>query len=460
MKKNIKKSLSMLLALITILNIFSLTAKAETIAPDINSEYAIVYNMDYDTVLYSKNSDMTINPASFTKIMSAILVFEYMQENNTENIKIEASETAINRVSGTNINIKIGEIIPFIDLVYAFVVHSANDAILVLAEYIAGSIDKFVENMNEKAKELNLTDTYFSNPTGIHSGLMQTTINDVLKICLYAYKINNYMQMASLLTHTIAATNMSDERILTSKNLLLNPSSEIGYYIEGVIGINSGSTPEAGYCLATTLEKNGMTNFVILSGAGVVGKTYQSFVDAKKLLTYAFDNYALFTVLDKGKIFTEIKVNMASNVDHCILISNNSFEALLPLDTNIRSDIFLKCVLFNEETTAPVSQNDVFGKIYIYHNTNLLGSVDLVAKNNVTRSKFLYGLNRISSFFKLRWVRIIIIVLLILFIAYLGLLIALILIRNKKMKELSLSIANKDASKRSKSADERPHLDE
>ncbi|MEA4833499.1 MAG: D-alanyl-D-alanine carboxypeptidase family protein [Oscillospiraceae bacterium] len=372
--------------------------------PGIESSSAIIYNIEYDTLLYSKNADEKIYPASFVKIMVSILAFEYLQtEKNVPDVTI--SENVVKKSTGTLLGLKAGEVIPYNELLYAMIVSGANDAANAIAETVAGSIDAFIEKMNLRAKELGALNTYYDNVTGMHSPLMYTTLSDTLLIVRCAYKINDFVVMSSTLSHTLPTTNKSAERKLTSKNLTLNPSTELGYYIENVFGINAGSTTKAGFCAADALEHAGLTDIAIVSGGKINGRSYTHFLDLKRLFDFSQKNFNSKCLIKKGDIVYELPVEMGVDFDHVMLKCVENIDALLPKDAELDKILKIDKDIYVDKLVAPVTAGTEYGKISVYINGNKVGSTSLVAATDIGRSVWLYSLDKINEFFALSWVQ-------------------------------------------------------
>lgn len=373
--------------------------------PTLNAKYALLYNIEYNTIVYEKSIDTEIYPASFAKIMTAILAYEYKAEH-PDVTDIIVKESVISAAGGTGLGLRDGEVISFDDALAAVVVGGANDAALVIADLVGGNGDGFVSMMNEKAKELGCENTYFANPTGLHSPLMKTTLRDVLKICLEAYSINDFMVMSSNYSYTVAATNMSDAREITSKNYLLNDKSKQGYYYAEAKGMNAGSTPEAGYCLASVHSSGGLTALAIVSGAELVENRYRSCTDVATLFDSFSSNYKLKSVLEKGRLICEIPISLSSNIDHLILVSGDAVPFIVSSDYR-DEDMSFDYTLSQKEASAPVSQGDVFGEIQVYYKGEIIGTCDLVAQASVERSIWLLIVSYIKAFFSLTIVKIV-----------------------------------------------------
>lgn len=375
---------------------FSPAVSAENTVPEINSTSVILYNLEHNRVLYERSSSEKIYPAALTKLMTALLAFEYWDEKEHLVPDVVISDMVLSRSGGTNISLVAGEVISYESLLYALAIYGANDAANALAETVSGSIDDFISEMTARAIELGCENTYFDNTTGIHSSLMYTTMEDMLKICSELYKHDEFMRMASKVSYTIPATNKKSKRTLTNRNYIVNPSAALGYYVDGAQGMTSGSTAQAGYCCAAVMEHMGLTNIVIVSGATVTGNTYEHFRDIKKLLTYGKESFREETVIYGDSVLCEIPVELGSNADHVVLVTADSAEILVSSDFD-PSAIITDLKLTSDYLTAPVRKGQVCGSLDIYYNDILTASVDVIADSDISKSLFLHGLKGLND---------------------------------------------------------------
>ncbi len=389
----------------------NVAAAAQNSVPEINSETAAVLNLETEKILYSKNLKGIVYPASLVKIMTAVLAIEYFEEQGGSDFNVTITEDMLKNIQGNKINLKAGEVMSFQNLLYALIVGSANDAAYVLAQTVAGSAESFVKRMNDKAVELGALKTSYANPTGYHSAYMTTTCEDMLKICQYAYKNNTFMQMASLPSYVIEPTNLSSKRTLTSQNLALNRTHWENYYIPGAMGMNAGSTVESGYCFATVLEKKGVNNLVIVIGGKLIDKRNTSFLDAEALLEYTHEHFKNITVLKKNSTVCEVAVELASGIDHTILVTSSDITSLLPDDINIERDIKTECQITDTVLTAPITTDVSYGTLKAYYKGEYIGSADIVSQANIERSTMLYLLHQGLLFLKRSEVKLVLIIL-------------------------------------------------
>ena len=246
------KTLSLLLALLFLL---ALPARAQVPQPeDLSAAAALLMDADTGQVLYSKNGDQLMAPASITKILTGLLAMEYLEEDQV----LTASAQAADIPSwGTSIDLQAGEELTVRDAMYAMMLPSANDAANVIAEEIAGSLEAFAQLMNQRAAQLGAVHTHFTNANGLPDDDHLTTAYDMALITRQAIRIPGFLQYFGAESYSMPATNLSGERALSNTHRMLRSGYE--EYDETVIGGKTGFTDQAGYTLVTVAQRAGRT---------------------------------------------------------------------------------------------------------------------------------------------------------------------------------------------------------
>ena len=253
-------------------------------AQDITSTAAVVVEESTSTILYAKNMDQPLYPSSAVKIMTCLVALE----NSSLDEQVTMTETGVAEVTdgSANISSQLGEVFTMEQCLYAIMVGSANDIALQVAEHVSGSVEAFVQKMNEKAKEVGCKDTVFTNPTGLPDENQHTTAHDLARITRAAMQNDTLRTSSSSVSYTIPATNLSGgDRVLTSNFTMIKPGDPA--YYQGCLGGKEGFTQASGSVLATAANRNGMTLIcVVLNGAS--GQTDD---EAIALLDYGFNNF-------------------------------------------------------------------------------------------------------------------------------------------------------------------------
>ncbi len=276
--------------------------------PVLDVKAAMLVDLDSGTILYSENADAQVFPASLTKIMTGYLFAEWADANDAWSEKIYVSAGAVSGIdpAGSTAYLQGGEEIRAVDLLACILIISANEACNVAAEAVSGSIDEFVDLMNETAAELGCTGTHFANTHGLHDENHYTTVDDLRRITEAAIANETFWEICTTADTTIPATNLSDARELHSSNYMTS-SYTVGYtYLdERIEGVKTGFTTPAGRCLIVTARQDGHRLLSIVCGAPnteLVGgeERYGHFVETSQLLDYGFENFD--TLLAEGKV--------------------------------------------------------------------------------------------------------------------------------------------------------------
>ena len=248
-------------------------------------ESVYLFNADIDKPILEQNADQQRYIASLTKMMTALLFLESGKDMNAE-ITIPASLTQefkdIQNANGSTINLRIGETVRRIDLLYGLLVASANDAASVLAVDTSGSLAAFAAQMNVRAGQLGCTATHFTCPHGLYDGGNYSTARDMAKIALACYADPTYRQIADTISYKLPATNVHPARTVTTTNKLLQPGS--GYYRSYAHGMKTGFTTQAGRCFVTFAQQDGHTYGLVILGSN----SQNIFREAAELFDWAF----------------------------------------------------------------------------------------------------------------------------------------------------------------------------
>ncbi|MBQ7793216.1 MAG: D-alanyl-D-alanine carboxypeptidase [Clostridia bacterium] len=370
--------------------------------PAPRAKSAILYDLNGGRIIYSNNSNEKNYPASVTKIMTAMLALE--KGNLTDTITVSESALADITYLHSKLGLKTGEQISLENLLTALMVCSANDAANVIAEYISGDIASFVALMNTRAAELGMTGTNFVNPHGFHDDNHYTTAADIAVLAREAIKNTKFCELAKIKTAKIPATNMSEERMISSTNHLISRYRNTFHYYPYATGLKTGSTDEAGNCLVATAEKNGISLLSVVLGCENENdkELAYSFVDTKAMFEYIFNNYKTVTIATTADIISDSKVYEAKDSTRVALSPSADIIMLLPKDyseENIKQEIKLE-----ENISAPIEKGVRLGSV-VYSFANLTGlevsqhhiGVDLLAANEVKLDYFLHFIHAVGN---------------------------------------------------------------
>lgn len=347
-------------------------------------------------ILYEKNSNDVRFPASTTKIMTAILTVENCNLDDVATV----SHNAVYSIpyDYTHASLKEGEELTIEQLLYALMIPSANDAAIVLAEHISGSVEEFAKLMNKRAEELGCKNTHFVNPNGIHSKDHTSTSYDLALMGKFAMQNSIIRKIVSTTQFTLPATNKYSkaDRTFNNSNDLLNTYSR--YYYEGTTGVKTGYTGEAGNCIIASAKKNDFeVILVVLGGESTNTGLSQRYLDCKTLFDYAFNNYSLKTLNEKNAVLKQITVRGATEeTQNLNVLIKDKIEIFA--ENNIDLSSLDPEIILDENLMAPISANSAIGKI-TYNYDGQTYSSDLIAETQVLSSDFLPLLFRILLIF-------------------------------------------------------------
>lgn len=350
------------------------------------AQAAFVYERSTDTVIYSYNADVKLYPGSLSKMLTALIAIEKC--NLDEQVTVSTREISQLPVGAITARLKEGEIVTVEDLLYCLILTSANDAALVLAEYIAGNEDAFVELMNQRAQELGCTNTYFTNCHGLDDAGQYTTARDMARITAYASSNPTFATVFSSNTYTLKATNKVDEdRKLETGNHLrydlvlrqFNDSRVTG-------GMPSYVSPVSGASIAFTAEDNGMDLVFVILGATRTyndrgnADYYGNFNEALDLLEFTFSGYKINQILYSGQAFHQFEVGDGE----CEVVGtpNVDVDAVLPIDANM-DNLIIKYSVVDGGIKAPVEAGDKIATVQLWYSASCIAEAELFALNSV-----------------------------------------------------------------------------
>ena len=335
-------------------------------------ESVYLFNADIDKPILEQNADQQRYIASLTKMMTALLFLESGKDMNAE-ITIPASLTQefkdIQNANGSTINLRIGETVRRIDLLYGLLVASANDAASVIASDVSdGDLTAFVARMNQRAKELGCTSNSFTCVHGLYDYGNVSSAHDLALIAKACAENETYMQVANTLSYTLPATNLhQNERTITSTNLMLNP--EYPYYRDYIRGMKTGFTTLAGRCYVTFAQKDGHTYGLVVLGSDL-DNIYR---EASEILDWAFASFS-----DRELVDTETPLTTAP-LKKCRSHEEVELYAAAPVSGYGHADDKVTFTYdLQENISATVKDGAVLGTATVYLDGYEVGTVDLV----------------------------------------------------------------------------------
>lgn len=367
----VRKILTLLLSFLLFLSIFD-PVRAETadnIPFDVNASSAVLMEAETGCVLYAKDADRALPPASVTKIMTLLL---FMEEVDAGNISLDetvrVSEYAAS-MGGSQVYLEPGETIRAEDLLKCVVIASANDAAVTIAEKVAGSEEAFVSRMNERAAELGMENTHFENVTGLDDTAVKH-VTSAYDIALMSRELLRHETITKY--STIWMDSIRDGAFgLTNTNRLVR-------FYDGITGLKTGSTSKAGFCMSATAKRGDLHLIAVVMGAPTRDVRNEA---AKQLLDYGFANYSLFR--DQGGPVGSVPVHGGTE-DFCG--AKAPFCAML-LAKGKAKNVQTELLLF-ESVSAPVKAGQKIGTVRYLCDGEAIGEADITASSDIPRIGF------------------------------------------------------------------------
>ena len=349
-----------------------------------DSKSAIIMEASTKTILYEKEAHTPLAPASMTKMMSMYLVLEAIDRDVLAwDDVLTISEYAAS-LGGSQIWLKPGEEMSVEDLFKSVAIASANDSITALAEAVSGTEEAFVKAMNERAEEFGMKNTVFKNPTGLTADGHMTSAYDM---ALLAQRLlTDYEEVTtytSMYEDYIREDSESPSWLVTTNKLVK--------YVDGVDGLKTGSTDEAGFCLTATAKREEMRVITVVMGASSSAKRN---AETTEMIEYAYSQYEVVPQLSKGQV-----------IDHPshFLVKNQSYDVVLTEDINILKEKVAPLVkgeyeiVYDEALDFPIEVGEKIGAFNYYYQGKLVQSVPLSVKERVDKNSFVGLFTQIFS---------------------------------------------------------------
>lgn len=326
--------------------------------------------------LYERNGDTQLYPASLTKVLTAVVVMEHCSLEDS----VTVNQTALDSVEYgyTVINLKAGEVFTVEELLNVLMISSANDAALVLAEHISGSVENFVKLMNETATKIGCTNSNFVNPNGVHHENHYSTARDLVKIANYSLRFDKLKELYSTRYYKLRATDLypKEDRICSTTNELLLSGTD--NYYKYAKGLKTGFTTPAGHCLIGYAYKDGLELISVLLNGSTSDNRY---LETRNLFDYGFSHYSYKKFATKGSSIETVVVKGATKETKKLnLILDNDINITVNNDFDIST--IAKEIKINDKIKAPIAKDTVLGSV-TYTLNGIKYSANLIAENDV-----------------------------------------------------------------------------
>ena len=346
--------------------------ETEDLAP--NAKSAIMIEASTGEILFQKNKDEKLAPASMTKMMSMLLIMEEIENGNLKwNEMITTSEKA-SSMGGSQIFLKVGEKMTVEDLLKGVAIASGNDAVVALAERVSGSEEQFVKRMNTRAKDLGLKNTNFINATGLTADNHYSSAYDMSLIAKELVKHEKILEFTSTYEDYLRKDTKSPFWLVNTNRLVR--------FKEGVDGLKTGFTDEAGYCLTATMKKDNMRLITVVMKEE---NTSKRSADTTKMLDYGFNIYMVQTILDEKTTIEKKKVELGKTLTTEIVPKENI--TILNKKSDDQKNITYKTNI--NKIIAPIKKGDKVGTIDIIEDNNIISTIDATVKEDISKANFL-----------------------------------------------------------------------
>ena len=419
------KTVASLLLAVVITGLSAITPAFADYDPgfDVDAEAVYFINLDTGKVIYEKDADKKVYPASTTKIMTALLALENIPDLDTPQIELKLYiQNALSGTGASLAGILRGETFTSRELLYAALLPSGNEAAMMLGDYVGdGSLDYFAEMMNEKAAELGAVNTHFVNASGMHDDDHYTTAYDMYLITMAALENETFREIVSTNYYYAGEDQNGNPLHWNTTNFLISPGST--YYYPYATGVKTGTTDEAGRCLVSTAEKDGYHYLMVMMGApqydsnGEKLEENMVFKQTIELYDWAFSSFSNKTLIEKDVGVGEVPLKLArGGKDYLLIKSGEVFTDLLPNEieaSSITMELDLPAVV-----NAPIKEGDQVGTIRLMLAGEEIGSVPAVAAEDVDASLIATLIDQFKRLFRSFLAKFIVVFVILSIIAY------------------------------------------
>ncbi len=376
-----KKMLLALLLISLLLPLMLLGIQAKEEAPfDLSCASAVLMEASTGKILYEKNAEEALPPASVTKVMTLLLVMEAVKDGKVAwDDPVTVSERAAS-MGGSQIYLKVGETMPLSDMVKSVVIASANDAAVALAEHISGSEEAFVAKMNERAAALSMTSTHFENTNGLDD-TVENHVTSARDIAIMSRELIKYPKILEY-SSTWMDTVRDGAFTLTNTNRLVR-------FYPGATGLKTGSTAKAKFCISATAERDGVSLIAVIMGAPTRDERN---AQAKKLLDYGFAGYGVYRDGEREIPALPVEGGERSHAE----VALTPFSITLPKEKIHEVTATLE---LPEKLVAPLAKGEVVGRVVYSLDGEVIGETGVVLTDSVDRISFFEIFRRLFAAF-------------------------------------------------------------
>jgi len=339
-----------------------------------NAKAGLLIEESTGEIIFEKEKDKQLAVASMTKMMAQILILENIEKKNIKWTDVVTVSKNAADFGGSQIYLSPNEKMTVKDLFKGISMASANDATVAMAEYIAGSEEKFVKQMNKKAKEIGLKNTVFKNSTGLDTEGHISSAYDMAVIARTLLSHKEILNFSSVYEDYL--------RVDTPNKFWLVNTNKLVRTYSGADGLKTGHTDNAGYCLAVTAKKDNMRLIAVVLGEETAATRNK---EASELLDYGFNNKEIKIIKEKKNLIKKIKLDNATKKEIKIYPKN---DIAILNDKGINKSKYKTKVKLNK-IKLPLNKNDTVGKIIVYENKKIIKEENLITKEKVEKLTFI-----------------------------------------------------------------------
>lgn len=349
--------------------------------PVLYSEYYGIYDLTDEKMLFESNSDVKTEIASLTKIMTVLVAIENVSDLDE---KVTITRDILSTVSwdASTAGLEVGDVVTYRDLLYAAMLPSGADATNALAISISGSIDNYVDLMNEKAKSLGLTDTHYENVTGLDETGHYSSVHDVIELLKYSLKNELFKEIYTTRTY-ILTNGLEVNASVNYYNKIMDLDTSL------ILGSKTGFTDDAGYCISIYFESSDHELIAVTLNAPRVNNNYYNVQDAVDIIDFVNDNFNYHTVLNSDNVVYSIPV-FYSDIDEYGIVTKDNIESFLPNDYDENKLSFKYDGI--KELSYKNNVDEKLGTVEIYYDNELINTTDVFLLNEIN-----------ANFFKIAW---------------------------------------------------------
>ncbi len=409
---------------------------------DVDAQSYVLYSLDTNEIIFEKNMHEAYIPASLTKLMTTYLAFNHIDD--LENTMIKAPSYVYDEFVGMNpstADIWAGEEVSAMNLIYAMMLPSGNEAANIVADYLGGgSLENFYMVMNTEAQKLGMLNSNFTNAHGLFTDNHYTTAYDMLQLAIACYNTPGFMDVATQTSHTMPATSHyrhPEPYNIYTTIFMQNKSSS--FYQPYIRGMKTGSLDEIGHNFVTVCEANGENYLLVIIGADDYTER-SAFYTTPIIMDHFYENYSLKSANSLELPVTEVELKYASESDVLLLYPSTHVMSILP--NTVDETSFSKEFNVPDSVSAPIEAGDVIGTVDYYLAGQKVGSSELVTAEGYERDNVIYILEKIGEIVSSLYFKVVIVVTLVLGVLYL-IYVYMHINKQKKMNKIIRSKGNK-----------------